>query len=84
MTQRTVLGAVPDGWSVAPLRDIAFKIGSGATPRGGASVYVPAGIAFIRSQNVLDHRFSREGLAFIDDRPPMPCAMCRSSVEMCC
>jgi type I restriction enzyme, S subunit len=67
MTFRTVLGPLPDGWEVARLGDLASKIGSGATPRGGANVYVDDGVAFIRSQNVLDHSFDRAGLAFIDD-----------------
>lgn len=46
---------------------ITFKIGSGATPRGGKSVYVSDGIALVRSQNVLDLAITRDGLAFIDD-----------------
>lgn len=49
------------------LGDITFKIGSGATPRGGKSVYVSDGIALVRSQNVLDLAITRDGLAFIDD-----------------
>lgn len=49
------------------LGDVATKIGSGATPRGGASVYVNDGPAFIRSQNVYDHTFSAEGLVRLSD-----------------
>lgn len=49
------------------LGDVTTKIGSGATPRGGKGVYVASGTAFIRSQNVHDNRFAREGLAFIND-----------------
>jgi type I restriction enzyme S subunit len=45
---------------------MCVKIGSGATPRGGSSAYVRNGVAFIRSQNVYDHRFSPIGLVFID------------------
>lgn len=59
-------GPVPTGWQVIRLRDATTKIGSGATPRGGNGVYVAQGVTFIRSQNVLDHRFSAKGLAFID------------------
>lgn len=46
------------------------KIGSGATPRGGESVYLPLRdkFALIRSQNVFDHRFETDGLAFISDK----------------
>jgi len=58
---------VREGWEDVPLGDATLKIGSGATPRGGKSVYVDAGTAFIRSQNVYDNRFSREGLAHIND-----------------
>jgi len=43
------------------------KIGSGATPRGGKVAYQKKGIAIIRSQNVRDFRFSRDGLAFINE-----------------
>lgn len=64
----TPLGTVlPDGWSLRKLGPMCSKIGSGATPRGGAAVYSATGVAFIRSQNVFDHRFSRIGLVFIDE-----------------
>ncbi|MDQ2720446.1 MAG: restriction endonuclease subunit S [Bacteroidota bacterium] len=43
------------------------KIGSGATPRGGDASYRSEGISLIRSQNILDFVFSKNGLAFIDD-----------------
>lgn len=49
------------------LGQVTKKIGSGATPRGGKSVYTASGTAFIRSQNVYDNFFTRDGLAFIDD-----------------
>lgn len=49
------------------LGDITSKIGSGATPKGGSQAYKPEGIALIRSMNVHDRRFVRDGLAFIDD-----------------
>lgn len=64
---QTPVGAVPATWEVRTLKDLASKIGSGSTPRGGAAVYVEDGIAFIRSQNVLDHRFNPAGLAFLED-----------------
>lgn len=47
--------------------DICEKIGSGATPRGGKEAYCKEGISLVRSQNVLDFAFSRDGLAFIND-----------------
>ena len=49
------------------LKDITDKIGSGATPNGGQSSYYSSGISLIRSQNVHDFNFSRNGLAFIDE-----------------
>lgn len=56
----------PD-WVCQRLGDISVKIGSGATPRGGNAVYLDDGpCALIRSQNVLNNRFSWDGLVFID------------------
>ncbi|MFZ2526518.1 MAG: hypothetical protein WAX14_02510 [Rhodococcus sp. (in: high G+C Gram-positive bacteria)] len=49
------------------LLDVTSKIGSGATPRGGKSVYQDTGVSFLRSQNILDFSVSDEGMAFIDD-----------------
>ncbi len=49
------------------LYELTIKIGSGATPRGGNESYKSSGISLIRSQNVLDFSFSKNGLAFIDD-----------------
>lgn len=49
------------------LGDVAQKIGSGATPRGGSTVYRDQGIALIRSQNVLNNSMTVEGVARISD-----------------
>ena len=49
------------------LKNITNKIGSGATPNGGQNSYHSEGISLIRSQNVHDFNFSRNGLAFIDE-----------------
>lgn len=59
----------PREWPVVRLGDIALKIGSGATPRGGADGYLPVRnrFALIRSQNVFDRHFDYSGLAFISD-----------------
>lgn len=59
----------PLEWPVVRLGDIAVKIGSGATPRGGDDSYLPerSGFALVRSQNVFDRRFDTTGLAFISD-----------------
>jgi type I restriction enzyme S subunit len=63
------LGAVPEGWKVVRLKEITKKIGSGATPTGGESVYLSSRhrFALIRSQNVYDRRFDDTGLAYILD-----------------
>ncbi len=53
-------------WPVMVLRNIASKIGSGSTPRGGESVYVQSGVPFIRSMNVHFDGLRAEGLAYID------------------
>ena len=59
----------PSEWPVVRLGDITTKIGSGATPRGGADAYLPTRTKFalVRSQNVFDRRFDVDGLAFISD-----------------
>jgi type I restriction enzyme, S subunit len=56
-------------WPVVSLAEIATKIGSGATPKGGADAYLPtrARFALVRSQNVFDRRFDHAGLAYITD-----------------
>ena len=53
-------------WREVALGDVCTKIGSGATPRGGRDVYLEDGpYALIRSQNVHNDGFHRDGLAFI-------------------
>ena len=54
-------------WKQTTLGNVSIKIGSGATPRGGSNSYKEAGISLIRSQNILDFKFSTDGLAYIDD-----------------
>ncbi len=50
------------------LGHVCSKIGSGATPKGGKEVYLAAGpFALIRSQNVLNSGFSKNGLAYISE-----------------
>ena len=60
-------GMASDGWVSLSLGEVCTKIGSGATPRGGKEVYLKDGpYALIRSQNVYNHRFNHDGLAFIN------------------
>jgi type I restriction enzyme, S subunit len=50
------------------LAEVCSKIGSGATPRGGKEAYFETEeYSLIRSQNVLDFSFSKDGLAFISE-----------------
>jgi len=60
---------LPSGWSVVRLGDIAVKIRSGATPKGGSASYLPerSKYVLIRSQNVFDHHFDSSGLANLSD-----------------
>ena len=55
------------GWQNIRLGSACEKIGSGATPRGGSEVYQATGISLIRSQNIYNDGFKRDGLAFIGD-----------------
>ena len=53
-------------WSLVPLKPFCYTIGSGATPRGGSSVYADTGeFALVRSQNVYNDRFEPSGLVYI-------------------
>jgi type I restriction enzyme, S subunit len=55
-------------WSRVQLYTACTKIGSGSTPRGGDSVYLDTGTAFIRSQNVYNGKFSAGGLAHLTEK----------------
>lgn len=59
---------LPKNWREATISDVTSKVGSGATPRGGSSVYTNNGIPLVRSQNVLDNSFTNAGLAFLSDQ----------------
>lgn len=57
----------PNGWEIQQCKDIASKIGSGATPKGGNASYKETGISLIRSMNVHNNNFVYKDLAYIDD-----------------
>ena len=60
---------VGSAWREVVLGDVCTKIGSGATPRGGRDVYLEEGpYTLIRSQNVYNDGFHRDGLASIGER----------------
>lgn len=54
-------------WETVKLKDFCIKIGSGATPKGGATVYIENGISLIRSQNVYNLLFDYQGLTHITE-----------------
>jgi type I restriction enzyme S subunit len=62
----SLMGEIPAGWEITPLKRITTKIGSGATPRGGKEAYKSSGITLIRSLNIYDYQFDHDGLAYID------------------
>jgi type I restriction enzyme, S subunit len=57
----------PKGFPLSPLKKIATKIGSGATPKGGKEAYHSQGMTLIRSLNIHDNLFKMKDLAFIDE-----------------
>jgi type I restriction enzyme, S subunit len=56
-----------EGKETVRLRDVCVKIGSGATPRGGKEAYKGGVTSLIRSQNIYNEGFHRDGLVYIDD-----------------
>ncbi|MCA9341011.1 restriction endonuclease subunit S [Candidatus Saccharibacteria bacterium] len=53
-------------WQMKKLGDVASKVGSGSTPRGGSKVYKQAGIPFVRSQNVNGGKLDLSDIVYID------------------
>ena len=62
-----IVNGVPEGWRKVTLGELATKIGSGVTPRGGDASYLTEGVPLIRSMNIYNDRFDPDGLAFISD-----------------
>jgi type I restriction enzyme S subunit len=61
-----MIGELPEGWDTATIAELASKVGSGATPRGGSESYKQSGVPLIRSQNVHFDGFRDDGLVFLD------------------
>ena len=59
---------VPNSWSEHRLGDIASKIGSGSTPKGGSSAYKSFGVPLLRSQNILWGSLALDDVAYIDSK----------------
>ena len=68
-TERTAIGDLPPGWRIRTVSEFATKVGSGATPLGGKSVYLAERVshALIRSQHVFDRHFDTAELAYISE-----------------
>jgi type I restriction enzyme S subunit len=62
------LGEIPVEWDVIQIGDMASKVGSGSTPRGGQSVYEREGIMFLRSQNITHYGLDLDDVAYINER----------------
>jgi len=60
-------GVMAGEWEKLQLRDACLKIGSGATPRGGKEAYKGGATSLIRSQNIYNEGFHRDGLVYIND-----------------
>ncbi len=73
------LGSIPNEWDCVSIGDIAIKVGSGATPRGGQDVYTREGVLFIRSQNVTFDGLFLDDVAYIDEQTNF--VMNRSQIE---
>ncbi len=59
--------SMPEGWQLRRLGDISLKIGSGVTPKGGATVYLERGIPLFRSQNIHFYGLALDDVAFISE-----------------
>ena len=57
----------PQGWEMKQLKEVLYKIGSGATPRGGKQSYQGGNISLIRSLNIYNSYFKYNELAKITD-----------------
>jgi len=55
------------GEDTVKLGKFCLKIGSGATPRGGKDAYKGGATSLIRSQNIYNDGFHRNGIVYIDD-----------------
>jgi len=61
------LGEIPDWWEVKKLKYLVSKVGSGVTPKGGASVYLLSGVPLLRSQNIHFDELKMDDVAYISE-----------------
>lgn len=62
-----LLGEIPEHWEVKKIKYLTSKVGSGSTPRGGASVYKLSGIPFLRSQNIHFNGLNLDDVVYISE-----------------
>ena len=74
------LGEIPVGWEIKKLKYGVSKVGSGVTPRGGASTYRLSGIPLLRSQNIHVDGIKMDDVAYIDEK--LHDSMCNSKVQV--
>lgn len=65
--QDSSLGQMPINWKVNKIGEMAVKVGSGITPRGGSTSYVNVGIPLIRSQNVHSDGLRLDDVSYITE-----------------
>jgi type I restriction enzyme S subunit len=61
------LGRIPKEWECLTIKEIAERLRSGVTPKGGSDVYEKEGVLLIRSQNVYSYGFKLEDVAYINE-----------------
>jgi type I restriction enzyme S subunit len=61
------LGEIPVEWEVKKLKYLVSKVGSGVTPKGGASVYQLSGVPLLRSQNIHFDGLKMDDVAYISE-----------------
>ncbi len=74
------LGQVPEHREIKRIKYVTSKIGSGVTPKGGATVYQKEGIPLLRSQNVHFSGLQLNDVAFISE--DVHASMSNSKVEV--
>lgn len=67
LTEEWREGKELEEWRTDIIKNIATKMGSGSTPRGGSNSYISEGIPLVRSMNVVFGGIKLNGLAFINE-----------------
>lgn len=61
------IGEMPYNWNLKKVKYLTSKVGSGVTPKGGATVYQKTGVPLLRSQNIRFEGLDLEDVAFISE-----------------